>query len=189
MPRYYPNIITLTMGARIDDLIDTIASQLPSGWGIKDSFSELELEEKGFGIAFEAQWYCRLPNQPASETNQSGSQFKTVQSASELNRWITAWGEGDGILNSTLLENNAIELIYVERDGKVVSGLATNQSGDSVGISNLFGPLEDILCCVASVVGRYPMKGIVGYGDNTELLTLSKIGFKEIGNLRVWLRN
>lgn len=122
MPRYYPNIITLTMGARIDDLIDTIASQLPSGWGIKDSFSELELEEKGSGIAFEAQWYCRLPNQPASETNQSGSQFKTVQSASELNRWITAWGEGDGILNSTLLENNAIELIYVERDGKVVSG-------------------------------------------------------------------
>ena len=88
-----------------------------------------------------------------------------------------------------MLENNSIELVYVERGGEMVSGLAMNQSGDSVGISNAFGSLEDIVCCVALVSRRYPMKGIVGYDGKAEVVALSDIGFKEIGNLRVWLRD
>ncbi len=189
MPPLYPNIVTLRSGALIEDHIDTIGPHLPSGWAIKDSYSELELEGKGFALAFEAQWYWRLPNQHLTEVESPGFQVKTVRTTSELKRWVAAWGEADGIFNSSLLENNSIELIYVERDGVVVSGLATNQSGYSVGISNAFGPLEDVLCCIASVAGRHPMKGIVGYDGKAEVAALSKFGFKEIGNLRIWLRD
>lgn len=188
MPPLYPNIVTLRSGTLIDEQIDAIGTQLALGWGIKDSFSDLELEGKGFALAFEAHWYCRPPNQHFSELKSSGFQPESVHTQSELNRWVAAWGEGNGIFNASLLENKTIELLYVERDGKVVSGLATNQSGDSVGISNAFGPPEDILCCVASVVERYPMKGIVGYDGKAEVVALSKIGFNEIGDLRVWLR-
>ena len=115
--------------------------------------------------------------------------LKTVQNPSDLSRWVAAWNEGHEVFNPSLLENTTIELVFVERDGKVVSGLATNQSGDSVGISNAFGPLEDIVGCVASVAANYPMKGIVGYDGETEVAALSEIGFKAIGNLRVWLRD
>ena len=189
MPPLYPNIISLKARALINDYIDTISPQLPSGWGIKDSYGDLELEGEGFAVAFEAQWYCRLPNQGTAAVIKSDSLVNTVQPINELDQWIATWGEGDGILNSTLLENKAIKLVCVERDGRVVSGLAMNQSGDSIGISNLFGPFEDIACCIASIVRSYPMKGIVGYGSKAELVALSKIGFNEIGNLRVSLRD
>ena len=189
MPPLYPNIVTLRSGALIDDQIDSISPRLPSGLGIKDSYSDLALEGKGFAIALEAQWYRRLPNQDLMEKITSCFQLKTVQSPSDLSRWVAAWNEGHEVFNSSLLENTTIELVFVERDGKVVSGLATNQSGDSVGISNAFGPLEDIVGCVASVAANYPMKGIVGYDGETEVAALSEIGFKAIGNLRVWLRD
>ena len=189
MPRFYPNIISLSADAPIDESINAIDPQLPSGWGIKDSYSDLVLDRKRFTVAFEAQWYCRLPNQHALKPENSGLQVSVVQTPSELNRWVTAWGEGEGILNATLLENKAVELVCIERDDRIVAGLAMNQSGDLIGISNMFGAHEDTLGCVTSLIERYPTKGIVGYGDSTELAVLSKIGFEAIGNLRVWLRD
>ncbi|MFK7853015.1 MAG: hypothetical protein AB8B79_02835 [Granulosicoccus sp.] len=189
MPPLYPNIVTLRSGAVIDKLIDTINPHLPSGWGIKDSYCELELEVKGFSLAFEAQWYCRLPNQHVTEEKSPNFQVKTVRTPSELDRWAAAWGEGGAIFNPSLLVNNSIELVYVERDGEVVSGLATNQSGDSVGITNAFGPHCDIVSCIASLAGRYPMKGIVGYDGKSEVEALCSIGFKSIGGLQVWLHD
>lgn len=189
MPRFYPNIISLGADAPIDESINTIDPQLPSGWGIKDSYCDLVLDRKRFTVAFEAQWYCRLPDQHALKPENSVSQVSVVQTPAELGRWIAAWGEGEGILNATLLENKAVELVFIERDDRIVAGLAMNHSGDSIGISNMFGALEDTLICVVSLIEKYPTKGIVGYGDNTELATLSKIGFEAIGNLRVWLRD
>jgi hypothetical protein len=100
----------------------------------------------------------------------------------------SAWGEEKEIFNPLLLARDAIELVYVERDGEVVSGLATNQSGDSVGISNAFGQPDDILDCVELVAQRHPMKGIVGYGSEYEVEALLEFGFQEIGDLRIWLR-
>lgn len=123
MPPLYPNLITLKRGTQINGIIDSLNPRLPIRWGIKDSFSDLD-----------------------------------------------------------------IELIYVERDGEIVSGMATNQSGDSVGISNSFGLANDLLSCVAYIAETHPMKGIVGYGSKAEVAHLSNISFDEIGDLRVWLR-
>lgn len=180
MPRHYPNVVTLINGALIDNQLHTIDPRLSPGWGIKDSYGEFELEDKGFTLAFEAKWYCRLPNQYLTKVECQGFQLKAVQTPSDLNRWVAAWGEGDGVFNVTLLENKTVELIYIERDGEIVAGLATNQSGDTVGISNTFGPREDILYCVASVARSYPTKGIVGYDSKDEVVALSKLGFSEI---------
>lgn len=189
MPPLYPNIITLRSGDLIDECIDTIDTRLSLKWGVKDSFSELELDGKGFTLAFEAHWFCRIPEQNVTETYSDGFHLKTVKTQSDLDRWIAAWGEGDRIFNLSLLKNTDIELIYLERDGNVVSGLVTNHSGDSIGISNMFGESNDILGCVSLVAETHSSKGIVGYDGKAEVVALSNVGFQEIGNLRVWLRS
>lgn len=188
MPPRYPNIVTLKSGSLIDEQISAIDPRLPLGWAIKDSLGDLELEKGGFALAFKAHWYCRLPNQTMSEQLISRFSLSTVKTKFELNRWVTAWGEGNGIFNSSLLENDAIELLYLEQNNSIVSGLATNQSGDSIGISNMFGQPADISRCAAFVAERHPDHGIVGFGDKAEVATLSKLGFEEIGDLRIWLR-
>ena len=191
LPHFYPNIVTLRSGTPIDEAIEAIEAigkSLPVGWGIKDSFNELDLGRNGFTVAFEAHWYCRLPNQRLTTEESGGTRIQIVQTAFDLSRWIRAWGEGNGIFSVSLLDNSAVELVYVERNGEVVSGLATNQSGDSVGISNTFGSTEDLLRCVAAVVNRHPNKGIVGYDSKADIAALLRIGFYELGDLRVWLR-
>lgn len=185
----YPNVITLSPGALIDNQINTLNKHLPIGWGIKDSFNELQLDQNEFTMAFEANWYCRLPNEQSEINEDSGLQLRTVKTRYELNRWITSWGEANGVFNQSLIENSRIDLVYAENDGKLVSGLASNQSGDSVGISNSFGSVEGLLLCIAYVAEKHPAKAIVGYGSKAEIDDLSSLGFKEIGDLRVWLSN
>jgi len=187
MPPFYPNIVTLKSNISIDEKIDSLGPQLSLGWGIKDSFNELDLANKGFAPVCDAHWYCRVPTSNVIDNEELHSKIETVSNQSELDRWVIAWGEGDEIFNSGLLENNCVELLYVARDDRVVSGLATNQSGNSVGISNAFGSPMDLLCCVNAVIARHPDKGIVGYGNKSEIAALSNIGFKEIGDLRIWL--
>lgn len=188
MPRFYPNIITLKNDSVIDKEIDSITPVLPSGWGIKDSFAVLNLGSNGFSVAFEALWYCRVPTNGVIENFKQHHQVQTVKTQLELNRWASAWGDGTDIFNAALLEKQCVELMYVEHHNNIVAGLATNLSGYSVGISNAFGSPNELLSCVASVIEKNPDKGLVGYGDQTEMALLSKIGFRNIGDLRVWER-
>ncbi|MFK7859138.1 MAG: hypothetical protein AB8B64_09965 [Granulosicoccus sp.] len=187
MPPLYPNIITLRSGKLIDEQISAVRSQLPLGWAIKDSFAELELKDKGFTHAFNAYWYCRTPHQNVIDEYNPVLHIETVKTRLELNAWVIAWGDSKRVFNDSLLENKAVELIYMTRNGKVLAGLATNHSSESVGMSNAFGKPDDVLSCVASVIRKYPDKGIVGYGNEAEIATLSILGFKETGNLRIWL--
>ena len=187
MPPLYPNIITLEAEAEIHEFIDAIESRIPQGWGIKDSYAEFDLIGRGFKLAFKALWYYREPFQVIPDARAHGAQLKSVRTQSELDRWTTAWGEGKEIFKLSLLENTSIELVYLERKEEIVAGMAVNQSGESVGISNIFGQQQEIIGCVSAVIDTHPAKGIVGYGDRDELVALSAIGFQDIGELQVWL--
>lgn len=187
MPPFYPNIITLKKGSSVVDRAESINQNLPSGWAIKDSFSELDLQHTGFNPVFDAHWYCRLPNQDVTLTNTLPHNVTSVSTPSELSRWVNAWGDGTGIFKFPLLESRFIELIYIERHGKIVAGMATNLSGHSVGISNIFGSSDEILSCIAALIRKYPKRGIVGYGSKSELRTLSQLDFHTVGDLRVWI--
>lgn len=189
MPPLYPNIVTLNRGVEIDDTIHGIGSGMSVGWGIKDSYKELDYERLGFSIAFEAQWYCQTPSRTVTDEKNPGTHVETVSNPAELNQWVAAWGGPADIFKSALLENDAVELVYIVLNGKVVSGLATNHSGDSIGISNAFGKAAGILDCIACVSTRNPSKAIVGYGSHTEVAGLSTVGFQAIGDLQIWLRN
>lgn len=188
MPPLYPNIVTLTSGVDLDEQINAIDSQLPVGWGIKDSYKELNLDGKGFAVAFEAHWYCLKPKRYGLGEKSPSIGVEAVTNQAELKRWATAWGEKSEIFKPPLLLDETVELVYLEKDGRVVSGLATNSSGNSIGISNSFGDPSDILACVASISEKNPMKGIVGYGSKDDVASLSRIGFLAIGDLQIWLR-
>lgn len=189
MPRFYPNVITLQRGMLIDELVDSIAANLPAGWGVKDSFDELRLDVLGFKSAFQAHWYCRPPGNYETKYKESKFNIRTVNSEADLRNWVSGWGQGDGIFNSSIVADDSVELIYATQDGDVVSGLAINHSAGSVGISNSFGTADALLDCLIRVVEKYSSKGIVGYGDKKEAETLSVFGFEKIGDLRVWLKD
>jgi len=189
MPPLYPNMVTLTDVVESNQYVDHIDPLLQSGWAIKDSFKMLQLEDKGFAIAFDACWYCLIPGERRIETVAPVSNVNYVTNQSELNLWEKAWGEKSNIFKPSLLLDDAIEFLYKEKNGQIVAGLATNQSGESIGISNAFGEHISILDCVNYIADKNPSKGIVGYGDSAEVTALSKIGFCEVGELRIWFRH
>ena len=189
VPPMYPNIVTLNHGADVEKLILEVDQSLPQRWGIKDSYKELDLRELGFAVAFEAQWYCRAPDTALANSFNAQLNVLSVRGQADLKRWVATWGENTDIFKMSLLDNPTIELIYIEHEGQVIAGMATNQSGGSTGISNLFGSDDGIAGCIAHIVKNNPSKGIVGYGGETEVTSLAKLGFNRVGDLQIWLRN
>jgi len=190
MPAFYPNIVTLKSHVEIDQQIADIDPHLPAGWGIKDSYKELQLQGKGFSAAFDAYWYCHEPHLARKEKTDFSPRLEYVTNSRELNQWIEAWGQGTDIFKPSLLCDETIELAFIKNDdGLLVSGLAINLSGESVGISNAFGKPESILACIDEIGERHSGRAIVGYGDKSEVHSLSKVGFRVLGELRVWLRD
>jgi len=188
MPPLYPNMVTVKNIVNVDQHIHQIDSSLQAGWAIKDSFKMLELRDESFMVAFDAFWYCLIPGELRIGEKIPTLRINYVSNQSDLNRWTNAWGEKEGIFKPSLLHDDAVEFLFVESDEKIVAGLVANQSGESVGISNVFGHKSGILNCINSISDKYPTKGIVGYGDSDELTALSKMGFREVGELRIWIR-
>lgn len=189
MPPLYPNLVTLTRDVDVLERVAELDSGLPPGWGVKDSFKDLELGDQGFSVAFEALWYCRAPGENPTNGTATRISVENVTTQSELNRWEAAWGEQTEVFKPSLLSNDDVELVYVEQDGNLIGGLAANRSGRALGISNAFGQPDGILACIESVGAKHPDKALVGYGSEAELAALSMIGFRGIGELQIWLRN
>jgi len=188
MPPLYPNIVTLDSDLDINQTIDQIDPLLPVGWGIKDSFKNLQLEKKGFAIAFDAFWYCLNPEKQSTIEKAVESQAKCATNEIDFGRWVKAWGQTAGVFRPSLLLDDTVKLLYTEKGCQIVAGLATNHSGDSVGISNAFGQPSGIRECIKSITDNHPSKGIVGYGDKTEVTSLENMGFRKLGELRIWIR-
>ncbi len=198
MPPFYPNLITLQPVVDADCWLDQLSSDLPGGWGIKDSFSTLSLCGDSYVQLFDAHWYYRSAITAALITDQAPQQglpfVAEVKSDSELELWEFAWsGEPRSdhrIFLPALSGNSAIRFIYAAdstHDSQWEAGLIVNTSGSVAGISNLFGTTEGIKLCVAYAANLYPHKDLVGYGSAEELTMLSGIGFVRLADLQVWL--
>ena len=198
MPPFYPNLITLRPVINADHWLDQLSSDLPGGWGIKDSFSTLNLSGDYFVQLFEAHWYCRSALTALAitgQTTQQGLPFVAeVKSYSELKLWECAWSgkplSSHRIFLPALSGSSAIRFIYTKgltRASQWEAGLILNTSGKVAGISNLFGTTEGIMSCVEYAANLYPNKALVGYGSAGELTMLSGIGFTRLADLQVWL--
>jgi hypothetical protein len=200
VPRFYPNAGTLAEPspqqlALIDELI---AARLPSGWAVKDSFSMLDLESRGFRMLFEGEWiYLPVSQMKDIGPTRASARWEIVRRASALAEWESACSEAAGdtsedrIILPSLLENKDVAVVAGIRDGIIVAGAIANRSDGVIGWSNFFAPATEMFdhaaASLATIAGVFPGLAIVGYEHGDDLRNAHSIGFESIGALRVWI--
>ena len=199
VPRFYPNAGTLgepssRQLALIDELI---AARLPPGWAVKDSFSMLDLESRGFRILFDAEWiYLPVSRVKDIASAKTSARWEVVHDGLALSEWESAWSKATGdtgkdrIFLAPLLENKDVAVVAGFRDGHIVAGAIANRSDDVVGWSNFFAPATEMFdhatASLATIAAVFPGLPIVGYEHGDDLRNAHSIGFESISALRVW---
>ncbi len=199
-PRFYPNAVTLSAqgsAAQLERLHELVETGIPGAWGVKDSFSTLDLAPLGFRLLFDAAWLWWPASRPAPQSGSAGARWARVQAPSELADWERTWSgapheQPPRIFLPALLADADIAIVAAYRNERIVAGAIANRSGEVVGISNIFVPADDgerlRAGCVAAVQDAFAGLSIVGYELGQDLADMRTLGFDEIGPLRVWLR-
>lgn len=201
VPRFYSNLITLSpkdpAGQRAW-VAHLLTRRLR--FSVKDSFAALDLSGLGFDVLFEATW---LWHDPVRRTPESASQralgWSVVWDAAGLARWEAVWAGlhagqvvpgSERVFRDGLLHEPGVSLLAGARDGQIVAVAAANQTGDVVGLSNVFAPAVDAAVVWAEVVdyvGKlFPGRPLVGYERSDDLASAEAVGFRPVGSLRVW---
>ncbi|WP_448953239.1 hypothetical protein [Labrys neptuniae] len=191
-PRFYPNIITRRPKAQ-DEVADLIAvlrqAGLPDGWGIKDSFADLDLTDAGFDMVIAGQWWAtsaalpRVTEVPA---------WQAVGHVHELEGWEAAWGGNPGkrIFKDGLLEDPRVTFWQLPRDGEIAAGFIAFRSEEAIGLSNWFSRLDRSLLALgtAEQVRDPALQRPVVLWDDEAGQELAEAGFVAAGPMRVWLQ-
>jgi hypothetical protein len=220
VPRFYSNAITLSpkdpAGQRA--WVEHLMTRRP-GFSVKDSFATLDLSGLGFDVLFEATWLWRDPvrrtflsashllegQKKVHRTSESATHrelsWLVVQDAAGLARWEAAWAGlhagqvvpgSERIFRGGLLHEPGVALLAGTRAGQIVAVAAANQTGDVVGLSNVFAPAVEAAAVWADVVDYvgelFPGRPLVGYERGDDLALALGVGFRAVGPLRVWAR-
>lgn len=199
VPRFYPNAGTLAEPSQTQfDLIDElIAARLPPGGAVKDSFSMLDLESRGFRMLFDAEWiYLPISRMKDIASKGTSSRWEIVRNELALAEWESAWSRSiddvgkERVFLPALLANKDVAVIAGYRDGRIIAGAIANRSDDVIGWSNFFAPASEIFDdateSLATIGGIFPGSPIVGYEHGDDLRKAHSLGFESIGLLRVW---
>ena len=185
VPRFYPNIVTLTTGAPdIEEQRQTVqlllSSNLPGRWAVKDSFKTLDIARLGFEVLLEANWIRKA--RPKGAVMVSGLSWERAGPAGP--------GSGDAFPPPLYGDEN-FAMYSGRRDGVIVAGCTFYRSDKVIGVSNVVADADDApavwrdLTILAT--STFPGLPLVGYESGDELKAARKAGF-EIGDpLRVWV--
>ena len=198
-PPMYPDAVTLTGEVSTEALLSRI--DRTAGCSIKDSFSTLDLTSAGFGVLFDAQWLWR----PAARSTAAGAlRWERVELPDDLRGWSLEHGAGSTFGPALLAEPSVTFLAGSDHGGRLVAGAVATDSGEAIGISNVFavdagGSRDDgneaarltfadaFAGATVAIVERFPGRPIVGYLSTVDLETARAVGFETIGPLRIWL--
>jgi hypothetical protein len=127
--------------------------------------------------------------------------WSVVRDAAGLARWEAAWAGlhagqavpgSERIFRRGLLHELGVALLAGARQGQIVAVAAANQTGDVVGLSNVFAPALEAATVWAEVVAYveqlFPGRPLVGYERGDDLASAQAVGFRAVGPLRVWAR-
>lgn len=205
-PRYYANLVTRTRGAvareaQLTRLSELVVRPNAQGVGCKDSFDELPgdaLENLGMRPLFRACWYEWAANDGIMppETRLTAQR---VDSPEALHSWEEDWRRTSAasearIFPETVLADVDLELFAMALEGRWAGGFALNRSDGAIGLSNVFR-LESskvdagvfVRECAREARRLHADHAIVGYGPESELGDLMRLGFVSLGPLRVWV--
>src|ERR1700712_4970073 len=189
-PQYYPNLITREPNSQSEvlGLIEELRKLgHPKGWGIKDSFCDLALSDKGFEIVLEGNWYGSAPpgNRVAAVEG-----WERAVSPDELLAWEMGWG-GDrekSIFKDALLSDHRVEFWFLRSAGVIAAGFISFNAGLSLGLSNWFSPENQSLGEMGDLQvarWRFPELPLVMW--STDDLARQSGALVELARLRVWL--
>ncbi len=197
-PPYYPNIITLAPSSpalllELEQAISSVRESLGTGFGIKDSYADLDLSSHEFGVLFEAQWHHR-PATEGARTTDSDLDWRIVSTDDDLAEWKQAWDADvlatHPVFDAALLPDENIAFIAAYDGQHIAAGAIANRHAGALGISNLFTRPErigpDWSAALAAASARFPGLPVVGYGPAAARPLVESLGFSAIGPLRVW---
>ncbi|MFB6838582.1 hypothetical protein [Streptomyces sp. NPDC056361] len=189
-PLYYPDAVTLTDDAGVEDVLSGIDRTTP-GASVKDSFARLDLAPEGFRLLFEAQWIARPAGLPAP---QAPGDWRPVRTPDELAAWALAWSGDDAddaeLFRPGLLADPATTVVAGhDPDGRILGGAVLTTSARVTGLSNLFAADgTDPSHVWAGALSAAPAdRPLVGYESPADLPPALAAGFDAIAPLRVWL--
>jgi hypothetical protein len=181
VPRFYPNVVTLTAGdADVAEQRQAVRilqkSHLPGRWAVKDSFKTLDIARLGFEVLLEANWIRKA--HPKAGTMVSGLSWERVR-------------PGGDAFPAALFSDENFATFSAKRDGTVVAGGTFYRADGVVGLSNVVAECDDepaVWRDLASLAAAtFPGLPLVGYESDDELDAARKAGF-EIGDpLRIWV--
>jgi hypothetical protein len=181
VPRFYPNVVTLTTGAAdIEEQRQTVRilqkSHLPGRWAVKDSFRTLDIARLGFEVLLEANWIRKAT--PKAGAMVSGLAWARVKA-------------GSGDFPAALFSDANFAMFSATRDGTVVAGGTFYRSDGVVGLSNVIAEADDEPAVwrdlAALAAATFPSVPLVGYESGDELDAAKKAGFEVGDPLRVWV--
>jgi hypothetical protein len=190
VPRFYPNVVTLTTGEA--DVAEQrqavrilVKSHLPGRWAVKDSFKTLDITRLGFEVLQEANWIRRAAPAASAEWGQG-----TTPMVSGLS-WERV-GPGGDAFPAVLFGDGNFAMFSGRRNGAIVAGGTLYRAERVIGLSNVVADADE-----ASAVWRdlgtlaamtFPGLPLVGYESGDELKAARKAGFEVGDPLRIWVR-
>jgi hypothetical protein len=194
VPRFYPNVVTLTTGpAELDEQRETVrlllSSNLPGRWAVKDSFKTLDIARLGFDVLLEANWIRKTPpkerGKPAPFRGRSGPLISGLS-------WERA-GPGGDAFPAPLFGDENFAMFSGRRDGAIVAGCTFYRTDRLVGVSNVVADSDDAPAVwrdlVTLAAATFPGLPLVGYESGAELKAARKAGFELGDPLRLWVRS
>ena len=193
VPRFYPNVVSLTTGKVDIDEQRQIArmllkSNLPGRWAVKDSFKTLDIARLGFDVLFEANWIRLLPSKPDSTVVGFPRSGALVSGLS----WERAKPGGEAF-PAALFSDENFAMFSGSRNGAVVAGGTLYRADNVVGISNVVADVDEAPAVwrdLAILAGStFPDMPLVGYESGDELKAAHKAGFELGDPLRIWVKS
>ncbi len=204
VPTFYSNLIRRAQRENTKDLFDMIQtlleSDIPKPWSIKDSFQNLDLRNLGFRKLFDASWITLPAHRNSPPPVEPNIHWSVVEDEAELIQWEQAWkGHDANTTPSTeprlwvpeILHNPHVTFLAGRIHDEIVAVGVTNQTGDVVGLSNVFARIDTNGDHWAGVIAKttelFPGLAIVGYERGKNLASTQQLGFEVIGSLGVWI--
>ncbi len=152
------------------------------GFGIKDGFDALPLDDPRMKPGFSASWIWAATAQPADTSG-----WEEITTPAALDAWEAAWHAPNPPkwqqFPPAILDRADVTIWGRKAgDGYDAGGIA-NRSSDCIGLSNVFG--EGAFAPVAALAGEIGGP-LVGYERGDDLVAAQEAGFEITGPLHVW---
>jgi hypothetical protein len=186
VPRFYPNVVTLSETVEESDVVRAIGDR--EHWSVKDSFGRLDLTTVGLTRLFEAQWLV-APRKPPTE----GVECRVVDGDAALHEWLAARdADGADVLGAAWSERADLAYVSIVDGGSVAGSGVLSLAHGVVGLSNVVCTVGDPSRCWSSLVAAsqslFPDVAVVGYETGEALSVAVSVGCEVLGPLTVWAR-